>query len=56
MNYTEPFNVTEDGEYTLYYYSVDLAGNTETTKEVDFKIDHDVLPPVTTHEFDGTPG
>ena len=56
MNYTEPFNVTEDGEYTLYYYSVDLAGNTETTKEVNFKIDHDVLPPVTTHEFEGDVG
>jgi len=56
ITYTEPFDVTEDGEYTLSYYSVDLAGNTETTKEVDFKIDHDTEPPVTTHEFEGTMG
>jgi len=56
MNYTEPFNVTEDGDYTLYYYSVDLAGNTEKTNEADFKIEHDVLPPLTTHEFEGVPG
>jgi len=56
ITYVEPFIVTEDGDYTLYYYSVDLAGNTETTKEVDFKIEHDVLPPVTTHEFEGDVG
>jgi len=56
MNYTEMFDVTEDGEYTLYYYSVDLAGNTETTKEVDFKIEKDLIPPVTIHEFEGDVG
>jgi len=54
--YVDPFVVTEDGEHILYYYSVDLAGNQEETKEADFKIDHDVLPPVTTHGFAGTMG
>ena len=54
--YTESFVVTEDGEYTLYYYSVDLAGNTEPTNEVEFKIEHDVLPPETIHDFDGVIG
>jgi len=54
--YTEPFVVTNDGNHTLYYYSVDLAGNTEITKEVEFKIEHDTTPPVTTHEFDGDIG
>ena len=54
--YTGSFVVTTDGNYTLYYCSVDFAGNTEATKQVAFKIQHDVLPPVTTHEFDGILG
>jgi hypothetical protein len=56
ITYVEPFVVIEDGDYTLYYYSVDLAGNIEPTIEVEFKIDHDTTPPVTTHEFDGIMG
>jgi len=55
-NYTAPFDVTENGEYSLCYYSVDLAGNTEPTNDVDFKIKHDTMPPVTMHEFDGIIG
>jgi parallel beta-helix repeat protein len=54
--YTGFFVVTTDGNCILYYYSVDLAGNTEATKQVVFKIQHDVLPPVTTSEFDGIMG
>jgi hypothetical protein len=54
--YVEPFVVTEDGNYTLYYYSVDFAGNIEPTNEIEFKIKHDVLPPETTHEFEGDVG
>ena len=54
--YTGSFVVTTNGNYTLYYCSVDFAGNTEATKQVAFKIQHDVLPPVTTHEFDGIMG
>ena len=54
--YTEPFTVTEDGNYTLYYCSVDLAGNTESTQEIAFTIKHDGTPPVTTHEFSGMSG
>jgi parallel beta-helix repeat protein len=54
--YTGFFVVTTDGNYTLYYYSVDFAGNTETTKQVAFRIQHDVTPPVTTHEFGGVMG
>ena len=55
INYTEPFNVAENGTYVLSYYSVDFAGNVETS-EVEFKIEHDTVPPVTTHEFDGIIG
>jgi len=55
-NYTDSFDVTENGEYILYYYSVDLTGNVEPTKNASFKIEHDILPPVTTHDFDGTMG
>jgi parallel beta-helix repeat protein len=54
--YTGSFVVTTDGNYTLYYCSVDLAGNTEAAKQVVFRIQHDVVPPVTTHEFDGVMG
>ncbi|MBE3121618.1 MAG: right-handed parallel beta-helix repeat-containing protein [Thermoplasmata archaeon] len=56
MVYTGSFVVTTDGNYTLYYYSVDFAGNTEATKQVAFRIQHDVVPPVTTHHLDGTMG
>jgi len=56
ITYVESFVVTEDGDHTLYYYSVDLAGNVEPTNEADFKIEHDIEPPVTTHEFDGITG
>lgn len=56
MVYTGFFVVTTDGDYTLYYYSVDLAGNTEATKQAVFKIQHDITPPVTTPEFNGVMG
>jgi len=54
--YTESFVVTTNGNYTLYYYSVDFAGNTEATKQAVFRIQHDVTPPLTTSEFDGIMG
>ena len=37
--YTEPFNVTTDGEHMLEYRSIDYAGNVEDWKSVEFKID-----------------
>jgi len=37
--YTEPFNVTTDGEHTVQYWSVDNAGNIEDVKSAEFKID-----------------
>jgi parallel beta-helix repeat protein len=54
--YNGSFVLTTNGNYTLYYYSVDFAGNNETTKQTSFRIQHDVTPPVTTSEFDGTMG
>ncbi len=42
-NYTGPFNVTADGDHTVYYYSVDGAGNHETPKSTDFKIQHPIV-------------
>ena len=33
------FTVSDNGENTLSFYSVDFAGNIETTKTADFKID-----------------
>jgi hypothetical protein len=34
--YTEPITATENGVYTLYYYSIDLAGNTEPVQSTSF--------------------
>jgi len=54
--YTGPVIVSENGNHTLYYYSVDLAGVTESTNEAVFRIDHDTEPPKTTYYFDGIMG
>jgi len=37
--YTEPFNISEDGEYTVAFYSVDAAGNEENQHTISVKID-----------------
>lgn len=34
IKYIETFRLGEEGVYTIYYYSVDRAGNNEETKEV----------------------
>ena len=49
--YDGPITVSEDGEYKLWYYSVDYAGNEETKKSVDFKIDK--TPPTIELTWDG---
>lgn len=38
-NYTTAFTYNTTGMHTLYYYSVDIAGNVETTKNMTFTID-----------------
>jgi hypothetical protein len=38
MFYTEPFVLTDPGEYTIYFYSTDNAGNVESTKTSTIKI------------------
>ncbi|PNX53024.1 MAG: hypothetical protein BV458_06685, partial [Thermoplasmata archaeon M9B2D] len=38
--YEDPFVVTEDGEHTVYFYSVDNAGNIEDEKSETFTIQH----------------
>jgi hypothetical protein len=40
--YSTPFSV-QDGQYTIYYYSVDTSGNPEQVKQQFFKID--TIPP-----------
>ncbi len=37
--YTTPFTVSDDGMYTICFWSVDDAGNIETAKSVSFRID-----------------
>jgi hypothetical protein len=45
--YTSPVVVSDDGEHTLEYYSVDFVGNEERIKgPFDFKIDQ-ILPTIT---------
>jgi chitodextrinase/photosystem II stability/assembly factor-like uncharacterized protein len=40
--YSTPFNAP-DGQYTIYYYSIDTSGNTEPVKQQSFKVD--TIPP-----------
>jgi hypothetical protein len=42
--YTAPVQVTIPGDHTVYFYSVDLAGNIETEKSQTFTV---VAPPLT---------
>jgi len=37
--YIEPITISEDGEHTIYFYSIDKAGNKEEAKSTTFKID-----------------
>jgi hypothetical protein len=41
-NYTEPFNLSnlQDGEHTLYFYSVDKLGNVEPTRSFALTMDN----------------
>jgi hypothetical protein len=39
-SYTTPFIISMNGTHTVQYYSVDKAGNTETTKSTTFIISH----------------
>ncbi|OFY47358.1 MAG: hypothetical protein A2Y87_10080 [Bacteroidetes bacterium RBG_13_46_8] len=49
--YTGPLTAEADGEYSLSYYSVDVVGNREETKEGKFALDNSA--PVTSYSFDG---
>jgi hypothetical protein len=51
MEYETPFAVAEDGEHTVYFYSVDVAGNVEDEQSIEFKIDQ-TAPTIT--EFTAT--
>jgi putative cell wall-binding protein len=45
-SYTGPISITELGSYTLHFWSVDLAGNAEGQKVVNFEVVPEPLPPV----------
>jgi hypothetical protein len=49
--YSTPIIVDTDGEHTVYFYSVDNAGNVEDEQSVSFKIDK---TPATINEFTAT--
>ncbi len=48
INYTAPFTITTDGTTTVYYRSVDKAGNYETTKSEIIKINKAGFPAAVT--------
>jgi hypothetical protein len=52
--YISPILVSNDGEHTIEYYSVDILGNTETVQSTVFNIDQ--TSPMTTHQFSGDEG
>lgn len=54
QQYTAPLTVSSDGYHMLEYKSIDKAGNIESVKSVEFKIDQ--TAPETTIIIDGTPG
>jgi hypothetical protein len=45
--YTTPFDVSSNGTHTVQYYSIDRAGNVETTKNATFVIDHHEIYKIT---------
>jgi len=47
--YDKAFIISEEGEHTIKYYSIDSAGNEEDQKEINIKIDK--TKPVTTHSL-----
>lgn len=51
--YTGTFTVEGDENYTLYFYSVDNAGNVEDVNIVLFNITSDNIAPVTTCILEG---
>jgi outer membrane protein assembly factor BamB len=54
MNYTGPFIITDDGEHTISYYSIDGVDNEETLKSANLNID--TIIPFTTHTLSGSVG
>ena len=53
-SYTGPISLTEEGTTTIYYYSVDNAGNTQTTQQLTVKIDK--TNPTLSKDLSGTMG
>jgi VCBS repeat-containing protein len=61
LPYTGPFTISTDGINTTYYYSIDTAGNRESTKSASIIIDTDITGPIITIIYtgggtDGNPG
>lgn len=54
LNFTASFSVTEEGEHSIEYCSVDAAGNLESVKSMAVKID--TVPPNTSADLSGTEG
>lgn len=44
QTYTAPFTSSADGSYTVFYRSVDRAGNVEEEKQISFKIGASEIP------------
>ncbi len=54
QNYNGPFDFTQEGEHTLFFQSIDAAGNAETFKSITLKVDPNA-PETTTRVTPGEP-
>jgi len=52
LDYSGKFTISDEGTHSIYYYSMDSLGNTESTKSITLKID--LSPPVTELRIDGS--
>lgn len=50
IKYKGPFNISESGTYTIYYYSIDKLENNETVKSVTYMVD--ITPPTISVNID----
>ncbi|OGS45247.1 MAG: hypothetical protein A2539_10255 [Elusimicrobia bacterium RIFOXYD2_FULL_34_15] len=49
VNYIGTFTITTEGEYVISYYSIDVIGNIEQIKTLDFIVDN--IPPTSVHSI-----
>lgn len=54
QTYSVPFSIDSEGQHTVLFYSLDIAGNIEIIKSIDVNID--TIDPSTSYDLSGTIG